>query len=241
MGRLVPFGRFFYFEEENFRYSEGIVHAGYKEGGFDPSSTIDNTDHKALWVDPEKRPWRSLPAILGFLQTNTKLGFSCLGLEIAFPRVDKLKNVGLWSGGLRVSSNAGEQYVSGSDDFVESEVILPKSFLGAQWFAQLKLEMTSLDDLSKAVYSCCLGYQKALKAEGKKVAGQAANLFWQLAERESQHLIDSCGSGVEATKKLRKVFASYADQAYNSFCSQDTARQLDAWAAHRPQLGKYLA
>jgi CRISPR system Cascade subunit CasA len=41
--------------------------------------------------------------------------------------------------------------------------------------------------------------------------------------------------------ELRKTFANYIHKAYNTYCPQDTARQLDAWAQARPNLGKYLA
>jgi len=50
---------------------------------------------------------------------------------------------GIWSGGLRVSSNAGEQYAGGSDDFVESETLLSSDWLGDPWFLRLKSEMTT--------------------------------------------------------------------------------------------------
>ena len=41
-------------------------------------------------------------------------------------------------------------------------------------------------------------------------------------------------------RRLRLGFAGYAQQAFDRHCPQDTARQLDAWAQHRPKLGKYL-
>jgi CRISPR system Cascade subunit CasA len=244
MGRLVPYSRFFLLEEAGLRYSEGIAHPGYKDGSIDPSAAADfsGKEPKALWVDPEHRPWRLLTALLSFIHSAAKKQYECKGLLWAVPRVQKTKwnNVTLWSGGLRVSNNAGEQYVSGTDDFVESEMSLSSAFLNEAWFIQFELEMGELEKLSKIVYGSCLGYQKALKAEGDKIAGQATNLFWQLAERQFQPLVDAC---VEVTraKALRKTFAAYAEQAYNTFCPQDTARQLEEWANHRPNLEKYLA
>jgi CRISPR system Cascade subunit CasA len=243
MGRLVPFSRFVLLEQNGLRYTEGIFHPNYKDGRVDPTVAVDYTgkDPKVLWVDPEKRPWRMLTSLLSFIQAGTKNSYDCLSLRLTFPRVIKRwKEIGLWSGGLRVSSNAGEQYVSGTDDYVESEISLSTAFLDTAWFEQLKLEMGALEDLSKGVYGSCLGYQKALKADGDKISGQASNLFWQLAERQFQTLIDAC-SDMNKTKVLRKIFAGYAQQAYDAFCPQDSARQLDAWAAHKPHLGNYLA
>ena len=122
----------------------------------DPSVAVDYSGAKAkvLWTDPEKRPWRQLPALLSFLGTEKKGAFDCLQLRIGVPRVKKyIPEFGIWSGGLRVSSNAGEQYVSGSNDFVESELFLNSSVLGDEWFPKLKQEMDELDQLSKITWS----------------------------------------------------------------------------------------
>lgn len=243
MGRLIPFSRFVLLEEDGLRYSEGLAHPGYKEGGVDPSVAVSNTgkEPKVIWVDPEKRPWRMLTSLLSFIKAGSNDSFDCLSLRLAFPRVRKRwEEISLWSGGLRVSSNAGEQYVSGTDDYVESEIALPVTLMDRTWFEQLKLEMDALDELSKAIYGSCMGYHKALKVDGDMMARQASNLFWQLAERQFQALIDACNDAQKA-KDMRKIFAGYAQQAYDAFCPKDTARQLDAWAANMPHLGKYLA
>ena len=122
-------------------------------------------------MDPEKRPWRQLPALLSFLGNEKKGAFDCLQLRIGVPRVKKyLPGFGLWSGGLRVSSNAGEQYVSGSNDFVESELYLDSSAVGDIWFSKLKQEMDELDQLSKITWSATMAFFKAQKAEGKDQA-----------------------------------------------------------------------
>ena len=67
----------------------------------------------------------------------------------------------------------------------------------------------------------------------------ASNLFWQLCERKFQELVNVCDDTDQA-QSLRKNFAGFANQAYDTFCAKDTARQLDAWAKNRPNLGKYL-
>lgn len=243
MGRLVPYSRFILLEEGGLRYSEGLTYPGYKEGGIDPSVAVSfsGKDPKVLWVDPEKRPWRMLTSLLSFIQADISNSFDCLSLRIAFPRVkNRSTTIKLWSGGLRVSSNAGEQYVSGTDDYVESEISLPIVFIGQAWFEQLKMEMGGLEDLSKALYGSCMSYHKAMKVDGDMVARQASNLFWQLAERQFQTLIDAC-IDTNKTKAMRKIFANYSQQAYDSFCAKDTARQIDAWAANKPNYAKYLA
>ena len=244
MGRFVPISRFVLLADNGLHYSEGIAHPGYAEGMADPSVAVDYSGAKAkvLWVDPEKRPWRQLPALLSFLGSEKKGAFDCLQLRLGVPRVKKAHlEFGLWSGGLRVSSNAGEQYVSGSNDFVESELYLDSSAVGDIWFSKLKQEMDELDQLSKITWSATMAFFKAQKAEGKDQAAQAGNLYWQLCERRFQELVNACNdnSGGEV-KKLRRAFAGFVDKAYSIYCPKDTARQIDAWAANLPNLSRYL-
>lgn len=242
MGRLVPLSRFCLLADSGLHYSEGIAHLGYKESMVDPSVSVDfsGKDAKVIWVDPEKRPWRFLTALLGFVAQTGTQGFDCYQLRLGLLRARTQVNMlGIWSGGLRVSSNAGEQYVSGTDDYVESVIVLPQHILGKKWFANMKLEMAELEQLSKIVYSATLNFFKTQNSEGKSQAALASNLYWQMCERKFQDLVNAC-EDANQTKSLRKHFAGFANHAYDHFCPKDTARQLDAWAKNRPSLGKYL-
>lgn len=246
LGRLVPLCRFCLLGEAGLHYSEGIGHANYKEGLADPTVAVDfgGKEPKALWVNPDKKPWRELTALLGFIEQDNHGGFDSLQLRTGLQRVrENVEHFAIWSGGLRVSSNAGEQYVSGSDDFVESLVWLHSDMLGRLWFEQLKTEMADLDGLAKALYGRVLAYFKEQKGEGDRLAGQASHLFWQLCERDFQALVDACEPDEEGRRQrqeLRNRFARYAQQAYDRFCPRETARQLDAWAKCRPNTAKYL-
>ena len=242
IGRLIPLSRFFLLTETGLHYSEGLLHPGYKEGVSDPTVAINHSgkEPKALWTDPEKRPWRELTSLLGFIGHEQSQGFQCWQLTTG---VDRARNVcerfGIWSGGLRVSSNAGEQYASGSDDFVESVLWLYSDVFGETWFSQLKLEMNALEQNAKTLYGRVLGFFKDQKVDGAKLAAQATHLFWQLCERDFQALVDGCEQeGVR--DQLRRRFADYVHQAFDRYCPRDTARQLDAWAKNRPNLSKYL-
>jgi len=242
MGRLVPISRFCLLEENDFHYSEGIAYPEYKEGGRDPSVAVDSSAKvpKVLWSDPEKRPWRSLPALLSFFAQTDNKGFDCYQLRLNMQRaVSHLPIIGIWSGGLRVSSNAGEQYVSGSDDFVESLVQIRTNILDGQWFANLKFEMGEMEKLSKAVYGSVLHYFKNQKMDGSKQAAQSSNLFWQLCERRFPALVNNCGS-LEQVKKLRSDFVGFVYKVYDMSCPKETARQIDAWSRNRPKLHSYL-
>lgn len=244
MGRLLPLSRFCLLNDTGLHYSEGINHLDYKTGMIDPSVAINSAAKpaKVLWVDTERRPWRFLTALLSFMEANSG-GFECAYIRQGLLRARKTRpKIGLWSGGLRVSSNAGEQYCSGSDDFVESVVFIDSHYLGESWYSSLKLEMTELDQLGKIVYGATMGYFKSQKADGKNQAAMASHLFWQLSERKFQDLVNACGedSDSEAIKALRKAFADFVSSAYNSYCPNDSARQLSAWAGNLPNLSKYL-
>ncbi len=240
MGRLVPLSRFCLLEEERLYYSEGISLSGHKEGGVDPSVAVDRSKNewKAAWVDPSKRPWRMVPAFLSYMGKTKTNAFDCFYIQEGLARVKYLPKFSIWSGGLRVSSNAGEQYVSGSDDFVESKVLLSADIIGNEnWFFQIEEEMRFLDELSKSVYSSVLGYYKQLKVEGSNHAGNAANMFWQMAEKSSQELFQN-----ESPKNLRKNFKNLAIKVYDQLCPRETARQISSWVRNRSKfqnIGSY--
>jgi len=245
MGRLVPLSRFCLLADSGLHYSEGIAHPDYKDGGIDPTVAINRKgkDPKVLWVNPGKRPWRELTSLLGFLAA-ARGEFDCLQLRCATARARTQGGLfAIWSGGLRVSSNAGEQYVSGDDDYVESIAWLHADDLDDHWYINLTAEMTALDALARQLYACVLGYYKAQLVDGKALAEQATALFWQLCERHAQNLFDHCDKGEEnrlARYALRKTFAANLHTAFDQLCPNQTARQLDAWAQNRPNPTKYL-
>lgn len=245
MGRLLPLSRFCLLAESGLHYSEGIAHPDYKSGGIDPSIAINRKgkDPKVLWVNPSKRPWRELTGLLGFLAV-AQSEFDCLQLRLGTERAKLTDSpVAIWSGGLRVSSNAGEQYVSGDDDYVESTIWLHTQDLGSIWYAHLCTEMTALDALAKQLYACVLAYYKAQLVDGKSLAEQATALFWPLCERHAQPLFEHCNTGEDnrrARYALRKIFAANLLTAFDRLCPNQTARQLDAWAQTRPHPSKYL-
>jgi CRISPR system Cascade subunit CasA len=244
-GRLVPLSRFCLLAADGLHYSEGIVHPDYKAGGIDPTIAIDRRgkDPKVLWVNPDRRPWRELTALLSFLDAGQG-SFECLQLRAATGRASRhYDTFALWSGGLRVSNKAGEQYMSGDDDYVDSIVWLQSADLGSHMFARLRHEMDSLNDLAKQLYGCVMGYYKTQLVDGKLIAAQATSHFWQVCERDAQRLIECCGDGggkTQGRQQLRRRFAAHLHLAFDRQCPNATARQLDAWAKSRPNLNKYL-
>lgn len=246
MGRLVPLSRFCLLAKEGLHYSEGLAHAGYKDGVWDPSVAVDHSgkEPRALWVDPQRRPWRELTSLLGFIEQGGKTGFQSLQLRAGLDRARAAtQGFAIWSGGLRVSSNAGEQYVSGSDDFVESQVWLHRSALGERWFLQFKAEMDALADLAKVLYGRVMAFFREQRVADSKLAALASTLFWELCERHLQQLVDACEpdeQSAEQRRQLRRTFAGYVHQSYDRFCPNETARQLEVWAKCRPNNSTYL-
>ena len=238
MGRLVPLSRFCLLSDNGLHYSEGLQHPDYRAGQVDPTVAVSNGKKpKVLWVNPDKRPWRELVALLSFMVAD-KQGFDCHQLACTLDRARQyLSNIFIWSGGMKVSYNSGEQYLSGDDDFVESLVRLESHWLGESWYKQLEKEMDILDKIGKSVYVTTQKYYQTQGSENKAQARKASHLFWQLCERQFQHLLKACNGGSqEAITILRRRFIGLANQAYNTFCPKATARQLDAWAHNQPKL-----
>ena len=242
MSCLIAMSRFVYLVDQGIYYLEGIQYPSHLEGWREPSISIDDSQIKIklLWVDPHKKPWRELTSLLSFINANNQVGSDCQQIRFGLSRARQNNiDIGIWSGGLKVRANSGDQSVKQDDDFVESLIILPNEDFGESWFVNLQFEMTELDQLSSIVYSATLNYFKSQQMKAKGQAGLASNLFWQLCERKFQDLVNVCDD-TEQAQSLRKNFAGFANQAYDTFCAKDTARQLDAWAKNRPNLGKYL-
>lgn len=242
MGRLVPVSRFCLLTKDGLHYSEGILHNDYQSGIADPSVSVNFSEKKfkVVWTDPNKRPWRLLTSLLSFLSLANSSGFDCPQLRLNMKRAKKLvPEFAIWSGGLRVSNNAGEQYVSGSDDYLESCINLDSSILGEVWFANFELEIKSLDSLSKQVYASTLAYFKSQNMESDGQAALASQLFWQLCEQYLDSLIHACDSAT-TSKSVRPLFARIANKVFDFYCPNDTGRQIDAWAKNRPNLAKYI-
>ncbi len=240
MGRLVPLSRFVLFATDGLHYSEGIQHQDYSSGMLDPSVSVDVTGKKprVLWVHPDKRPWRELTSLMSFLAQQQSKGFDCWQLRTAIPRLaGSVDRFAVWSGGLRVSSNAGEQYVSGGDDIVESHIWLESAVLNETWFMTLRQEMDWLEAQSKKLYSCTNKYFTIVNGDADTMAARATALFWRESETAFGDIATYCGSedsDEKARQSKRKAIALIMNKVYNAACPNTTARQMIAWAECRP-------
>jgi CRISPR system Cascade subunit CasA len=235
MGRLTPLSRFVLLDGDAIHNSEGIAYPGYKEGWLDPSvaTNFAGKEKKALWADPAKLPWRNLASLLAFMRLEQ--GMEAFGVAKAMQRAIRSENrIDLWVGGIRVSSNAGEQYVAGTNDFVESLYGFTAEKCNAHWSACLNEETEHLTYCEKVLYASVQGYARELKAEGDGLAATATGRFWELCNHEAQTLLDVCDT--EDMKQLRKRYRFFVEDAYNGVCPRETARQLAAWGKCRPRL-----
>lgn len=244
-GRLIPLSRFCLFKENSLHYTEGLRHLDYQSHMSDPSVAGNFTAKKVtmIWVNPDKRPWRFLTSLLSFL-ILTKQSVTCLQLQATLPRLKSIDrdSINIWSGGLSVSSNAGEQYVAGGNDYVESTVSIPMEFMDNNAYTIFEREMLALEEVSSIVYKSTARYYSKLnldKNQAGRFASNATQTFWALAERKAQTLINACLEE-ETLFPLRKEFAHYAHKAFQSVCSFDTARQLETFVQAKPNLSKYL-
>ena len=234
LGRLVPLSRFCFLAEEGLHYSEGIIFSDHKEGGIDPSIglSFQKKEREAVWVNPEKRPWRMIIAFLSYLQKSSNQSFDCLFISKGMSRAKLLSDFGIWSGGLRVSSKSGHQFFSGNDDFVESKIRLSQEVIGnSDLFWRIEDQIKFLDKISKSISTAVSDYYKQLKVNGAKHAQLAVNLFWQGCEKYAQELFQ-----LDHSKKLRNKFEKLAFDVYDQVCHKGTSRQINSWAYNREKI-----
>lgn len=259
MGRLVPMSRFCLLTDEGIHLTEGVVHPDRKDGCFDPSMLVRRVSTKAgeelklTWCDPERKPWRDLSAIWSFLDAQSSSDTTCQQVARCWQKLhgrsSSPRSISVWSGGLRVSSNSGEQKTSGQDDFVESETRLTPS---EAWFGyyskEMKLLMENVFYLKKSIarYFAVLSAAPGADLKGKdspeaaEKGKIAERVFWQRCEPLHQSLVDECDD-LESMKDVRKKIARLLVDTFDEACPRETARQLRAWVCARPKYSKYLS
>lgn len=246
VGRLIPLARFCLLKEEGLHFVEGIQHPDYQQGYVDPSTSMNASGKKVkmLWVDPEKRPWQSLSSMLSFLLAESEgSSWHCQHIKDGIPRLNKtsVEHFGIWSGGIAVSSNAGEQYLTGPDDIVESELFLDTEDINTTWVMALQKTMAEMDAVSRKLYGAVMAYFKEAKsANSDKYAASATHLYWQFAEHHFQDVLNACNEMKEEPRhRVLQHIVAEAHKVFDTTCPQGTARQLQAWAQCRPKFVNY--
>jgi len=244
-GQLFPLDKFLLLKDDGIVMTDGIAYPTHKTGLADPALTLwsDGKDGKALWCSTEKKPWRELVALLGFfdVQQGRKTpwllycGLAGLAKSDAGTRA-------FWTGGMRVSSNAGEQYLSGTDDYVESEFRISVSDSMDTRFYAFRSMIEVLDDYAKRLYVAVSGYYRELQSVQGEIASGAVRKFWELLEQRSQGIIDLAfgeeAASDESIAAEQKHWQRIVFQIYNESCPNITARQLTAWVKCTPNFKK---
>lgn len=249
LGQLFPVDKFLLLCGDQIYKIDGVVYPSHKEGLVDPAVRIVND--KAVWAKTDKHPWRELPALLAFLEADSGSVpsplFLCFGTEKI--REAAGKAVAVWVGGISVSSNAGEQYVSGKnkDGYVESEFSFSTGNMLGKNYLRFKNFMQDLDDESKTLYGAVLGYYKTLKTDpdpAGKFAGAAAARFWDEMSNRAQDALDFTFSDAPDEQydadlaERKKKWHGLVLDIYSAACPRDTPRQLEAWVECTPNFKK---
>ncbi|AAM73190.1 MAG TPA: type I-E CRISPR-associated protein Cse1/CasA [Chlorobaculum sp.] len=255
MGTLVSLSRFVLLHDDGIYYIDGLPYPSHQEGWLEPSMTIDNQQNppKAILVNPEKRPWRELVSILAVFDSNKNNKFVCLFIKYGLSRWPKRYNkpgdkIGVWSGGLQVSFQTGEQYAKATNDFVESSVELDPDMWNNLWYDKFFGEISILEIMANKVKNGVINYydsfepkkEKKPKERASTIMGKkAVELFWQLCERRFPELVDACGEP-DKLPAIHEAINLLALQSYDAYCPKETARQIDAWAECQKDLKKFI-
>lgn len=259
-GRLTPMSRFCLLEENGVRFTEGITHPSYDVGIWDPSVSgkAEKGTYRMLWADPEKRPWRSITSLLAMIQNRHSEAWYCCYIKNG---IERLINKGggefsIWSGGLKVSNQTGQQYLTGSDDHVESETRLQCFyFRDSDWYPRLEMTVNWIEKVAQILFSSVFRYIAEIsetksgeekedksrrlhqkdqnKSEKIARARRACSIFWEQAEELWQPLIEACCKPANL-EDIHKKFRMLASNIYGEFCPHITGKQIYAWAKCRP-------
>ncbi len=239
MGALCGVSRFVLFTEEGMIYTEGLRYPSHKEGWREPFFSWNGKD-QFLWLDTNKKPWRSLTALLNTPMGGGESTYNCPQISNHWLRArQNLSVIGIWSGGLQVRGNAGDQSVKQSDDFIESNILIASSLVGDTWFHSLQHNMNILEQLSKILWSSIAAYQKSQIVKNENFVRKAQSQYWDMCERHVQAIVVNC-KDEEALSRIMYIIGNYVIDIYNQYCPNKTARQLTGWAKNRPSIQKVL-
>lgn len=237
MGSLVPLSRFCLLKENGLHYTEGIVYPNFKEGMI-PSLTYSIDRKKVLWTDPLRSPSHHLPQLLSFWSDKK---FSCLYLEKGLERLlEREYSFFIWHGGLSCQIKTGSNFLSGMDDYVESQTAFISARALKESLPILEERINALRKIGQTTYtSIDIYYNELSSSEAKQHAKKASDEFYEMADKELNHIIQYCQIQDSSlrNKKLSSLFreiVGYAQKVYDQNCPHIAARQLEIWARRRP-------
>lgn len=249
MGRLISLGRFCLLKPDGLYLTEGLSLPDHTSGQIDPAVTVRKKGDKitAIWTDTEKRSWREITSLLSFVSNNSDSNSTCYQLKLCDEKVRTYRTpIGLWTLGIKVSSNSGEFKVSGRDDSVESRIEFENisEILNEIWFTRYSRELSALEKTAFNLSKSVEGYYSGRKNEKSDIAKKCSFRFWDNCEAIAIELQKACidcseGTGKDRIKNIRKKFAGLAKQCYDEFCPCLSSKQIQNWAENRIHTAKY--
>ena len=254
LGTLFPIDKFFYLEGEELHMTQGIKYPSHrgpdpKKPGdptippgphWDPGITIYQVkdNFNAVWCTQECAPWRQLKSLLQFLDLDmpntTNPAFVIKGIE-KLQGNPKITAFGLWVGGIEVSDNSGEQYISGQNDYLSSEFLIPLEQGGKRWFAKFKDYLKKIEDYSEGLKDAVNAYFACFQDKTGKQGPAATRLFWEKMAPYAQSIISlSEEKDPEKIKKAKQDWRQIALSCYDEFCPHETPRQMRAYTQNIP-------
>lgn len=244
MGILFPMDKFFCLEDDALLMTQGIsneLYPSHKNGQWDPGITLylDKKDMKARWCSMERTPWRQLTGLLQFINTkDTMPAFVVRGTD-KFRHDPAIQEFGLWAGGVAISTNSGEQYVSGKNDYVNSEFLIPMEWFRKDSWEAFGILMDEIERYASILWkSVTAFYSKQMVAEpGQRES--AVRLFWERMEPQAQSVIElSEETDPEVVENAKKSWQKLAVSCYREFCPCVTPRQMQAYVQCMPNFSE---
>jgi len=239
LGELFPIDKFLLLQGDGMLRTVGIRYPGHKDGLMDPSLTIfnDGKNIKAVWSRTDEHPWRELTSLLAFLRMDGTRQPFFLSMGLEKMRMSPPEHISIWTGGMAVKSNSGEQYLSGMNDYVESEFSFDPAYLGTQPYARFARMMQNLELQAKQLYACIKGYYAKMNSDaGADNAAQAVSRWWELLETRAQKMLNLAFSGAEEDELSQEEAHCFGIlcRLYDESCPHETPRQMTAYVESNP-------
>lgn len=242
--------------------TDGIPYASGIDAA-DPALTIykDNKGLVALRAKVAVRPWRELASLLNFLNSkeNPYPFFLSRGLKHLYGT--NIETVRFWVGGVEISNQSGGQQIRKTNDYVESEFLLPLNQLKTTFLNNYSDLMQRLDGCSKSLRDAVKNYyvklcenesqnnekekEKQKRKQTCPLAENQANLaetkFWERMEPRGQLIIGLAATDHQNEKEKedeKKLWRDTVLFVYNEFCPNTTARQMTAWVEAKPKFNR---
>ena len=145
---------------------------------------------------------------------------------------------------MEVSSNSGEQYLSGENDYIESEFYLAEGSLSGDNFPVYEQLMQDVDSYAKFLYSSVSAYYKKMNCDtGAQLATKAKSIFCNVMEPRAQEIIqlafsDQNEEKIKKIKEEKKIWFRTLCDIYDEVCPHETPRQLSSWIKTHPRFQK---